>query len=137
MQPFHGAEHHGHAAFDITGPSAKNPALSNLATKGRDGHPLNGNGVLMHLIKDGSGWGHGGLVNCDKVIPKRSDALAQRLVAFVNQPSFEEIGEPMFEEKFRGRLGPAHRIDAWNLNELGQQGSKLVGSVGGGHRADL
>jgi hypothetical protein len=137
LQALERPQHHRHAPFDIAGATAENPTVTYLASERGNGHPFDGDGVLVDFKEDGAcGWS-GGFVDGDQVFAKGGNRLANRTETLLPEPRLQKIGQSMFEEEVGGSFGPAHRIDAGNLNELGQKRGEFVGSWVTAHTADL
>src|SRR5205085_11455094 len=114
--PGEGGQHRRHAALDVAGAAAVEPAALGAGAERLDGHAVGRHRVLVRLEDEGGGC-PGRVVPGEDVVPAGGDVLAAAGGAEAAEEGLEVVGDSAFVEV--GSLqGPAHRVDAGQGDEV-------------------
>ena len=117
-------EHGRHAALDVAGAAAVEPAVLDAGRERVDGHAVGGHRVLMHLQDEGAA-GAGRLVPGEDVVASGRDGLPLRADAEVAEEVFEVGGDAVLEKVGAVEVA-AHGVDARQGDQIAQETGGFV-----------
>ena len=119
-----GAEHGGHAALDVAGAAAVQPAVVDAAAERINGHIVGRHRVLMGLEQESAASARQ-LQAGNNVVAQRSNGLALAGDAQAAEEMFRGRPDAVFEEVVPLER-PAHRVDAGQPHQVLQQPGGFV-----------